>query len=115
MNKSEIVNSIAELYGLQPAEVQIIVTRFLAMIEEELEVTGGPVKLVKFGSFEVRSTERDWRNPRTGENTGLSARKRVFFTASTALRRRLNEEAKPISREYLNSSTKIEPQDLNGV
>lgn len=92
MNKSEICQAIAEQYGLHPKEVHITITKFLELITEDLEATGGPVKLHNFGRFEVKSLERNWRNPRTGEKKGVETRKRIAFTPSHGLRTKLNEQ-----------------------
>lgn len=91
MNKSEIIDAIAETYGLQSDEVRIIVTKFLDIVVKEL-YDGGTVKLMNFGRFDVKVTERDWRNPQSGERIGVVvARKRVAFSPSVGVRQRLNE------------------------
>lgn len=120
MNKSEIVDAIAETYGLQPDEVRIIVTKFLDLVLKELQ-DGGPVKLMNFGRFDVKTTERDWRNPRSGERIGVVvSRKRIAFTPSVGVRHRLNGdvdaqtevEAEAAGEEVYEDSRESEAQDI---
>ena len=50
-----------------------------------------PVKLTKFGSFEVRhKRERMGRNPKTGDKHPISSRNVVVFRPSLAMKRRID-------------------------
>lgn len=52
----------------------------------------GEVALSGFGSFKVRQrAERNYHNPKTGESITAPARKAVSFTASRAVRERINQ------------------------
>lgn len=93
MTKSEIVAAIAEQYGLHPKEVHITITKFLNLIVDELEETGGPVKIHGFGRFEVQNMTREWKNPRSGVASHTSTRKRISFTPAEAFRERLNGQS----------------------
>jgi nucleoid DNA-binding protein len=60
---------------------------------------GEPIELEGFGTFDVRRYgPHVARNPRTGEPVEVKARRLAFFTASTELVERLNQEREPAAR-----------------
>jgi integration host factor subunit alpha len=57
-------------------------------------VRGEPVKLRNFGTFNLRAKEqRTGRNPKTGAEAVISARRVVTFHPSPALLTRMNQES----------------------
>ncbi len=57
-------------------------------------VHGEPVKLRNFGTFNLRTKrQRTGRNPKTGVEAVISARRVITFRPSPALLRRINQES----------------------
>lgn len=93
MTKSELSELLYERLGLSKREVKEIVEAFFDLISQTL-ATGEEVKLSGFGSYQVRSkTARPGRNPRTGEEVPIKARKVVTFHASNKLKESVQEQA----------------------
>ncbi len=66
------------------------VDAFLETIEDSL-VNAAGVQFVGWGTFEVKRTkERKGRNPKTGEEITIQARKNVSFKAGAALKSKVN-------------------------
>ena len=86
MNKTELINAVAEKAELSKKDAEAAVT---AMIDA---ITGAPVEgekvqLVGFGSFEVKTrAERIGRNPATGAEIKIAASKVPTFKAGKALK-----------------------------
>ena len=92
MTKADIIENIYEKVGLSKEESARIVELVLETIKEELE-TGGKIKISGFGNFGVRQKRsRRGRNPQTGEEIEISARKVLTFKSSPILKQILNEQ-----------------------
>jgi integration host factor subunit alpha len=79
--------------SLSRAEASKILNDFFEELSEAL-AKGEPVKLRSFGQFNVRSKrERPGRNPKTGVEAPITARKVLTFKASPVLVARINGEA----------------------
>jgi len=90
VTKIEIINMLNEHIGLPKNGCIRIVESFFDIIKSELE-KGSPVKISEFGKWTVRSKkERIGRNPKTGKNATIRARKVVTFKPSAVLRDKLN-------------------------
>ena len=90
MKKVELVEGIAKKVGMTKAEANRALDATFEVIAEALE-KGDRVPLVGFGTFGVsKRGARTARNPRTGENIKIPARKAVVFKAGTALKNRVN-------------------------
>lgn len=90
MNKSELIEQIAEKSQLSRAQANVALDATIAAITEALK-KGESVTLVGFGSFEVRERgERQGRNPKTGETITISAAKNPAFKAGKALKDAVN-------------------------
>ena len=75
--------------GYQRKEGQEIVEAILETIKTQLE-QGEAVKLSGFGNFAIRSKHsRAGRNPKTGEEVEITARKVLTFKPSATLRDRV--------------------------
>ena len=67
MNKTELIDAIAEEAGLSKADAKKALEAFLASIEKTLK-KGDKISLVGFGSWSVsEKPAREGRNPKTGE------------------------------------------------
>ncbi|MBY0427987.1 MAG: HU family DNA-binding protein [Alphaproteobacteria bacterium] len=90
MNKSEFVAAVAESASLSKADAERAVDAFINTVSNQLK-TGGEVRLVGFGTFEVRNRDAsEGRNPRTGETIKIKASKLPRFKAGKALKDEVN-------------------------
>jgi DNA-binding protein HU-beta len=90
MNKSELIDAVAEAADLNKAAAARAVDAMLNGITEALK-NGDPVTLVGFGTFEVRErAARTGRNPQTGETINIKAAKAPAFKAGKALKDAVN-------------------------
>ena len=80
--------------GLNKREAREIVEMFYAEISEALEKNDN-VKIYGFGNFELRDKKsRPGRNPKTGEEVAISARRVVTFKPGQKLRSRVETYAR---------------------
>jgi DNA-binding protein HU-beta len=85
MNKSELIDAIAEDAKISKAAAKKALEAVLENIGEALQ-DGKRVSLVGFGSWSVsRRAARDGRNPQTGETIRIKAKNVVKFKASGSL------------------------------
>ncbi len=90
MNKSELINAIAENADLSKASAGRALDATIKAITDSL-VSNEPVTLIGFGTFEVRErAARTGRNPRTGETIQIKAAKNPAFKAGKALKDAVN-------------------------
>lgn len=86
ITKAELSQRMSDTLGLNKRESKEIVEEFFGQIGEVLQ-TGENVKLSGFGNFELRDkTPRPGRNPRTGEDVPITARRVVTFKPGQKLR-----------------------------
>jgi len=91
LTKAEISEHLYEKVGLSKRDSKDLVEDFFEEIRETLE-TGDQVKLSGFGNFDLRvKSERPGRNPKTGEDIPISARKVVTFRPGQKLKTRVEE------------------------
>lgn len=82
MNKSQLINVVAENTSLSKNDVKKAIDEFFAIAEEKLQ-QGEKVVISGFGVFSVAQVaERVGRNPRTGEQVRIAARRNVRFRSS---------------------------------
>lgn len=92
MTKADIIESIYEKVGLSKEESSRIVELVLEIVKETLE-KGEKIKISGFGNFVVRQKRaRRGRNPQTGQEIEISARKVLTFKSSPILKNILNEQ-----------------------
>lgn len=85
MNKAELIDAIASKSGLSKADSKKALDAFVGATTDALKV-GGRVALVGFGSFSVAGREaRKGRNPQTGKEITIKAKKVVKFKAGADL------------------------------
>lgn len=90
MNKSDLINSIAEQAKLTKADAGKALDALTTTISDTLKA-GGSVTLVGFGSFEVKErAERTGRNPQTGQEITIAAAKVPAFKAGKTLKDAVN-------------------------
>ena len=90
MNKTELVEKVAESAGLTKTQAEAAINAFVETITDGLKA-GDKITLKGFGTFEVRQREaREGRNPRTGETMTIAASKAPAFKASSALMNVIN-------------------------
>lgn len=86
VTKAQLALSLHEQLGLNKRESKEFVEQFFESIKESLE-QGSSVKLSGFGNFGLRDKPaRPGRNPKTGEEIPISARRVVTFKASQKLK-----------------------------
>ena len=91
MKKSELINSISEHANLTKTDANHRALDGLLKTIETTLASGNPVTLIGFGSFEVKaSTEREGRNPQTGEEITIAATNTPSFKPGTALKDAVN-------------------------
>jgi DNA-binding protein HU-beta len=85
MNKAELVDAIAAGSGISKADSKRALDAFIDATAKALKA-GDRVSLVGFGSFSVSErAERKGRNPQTGAEITIAAKKVVKFKAGTEL------------------------------
>lgn len=90
MNKTQLVEAVAQKSGLNKKDAEAAVNAITAAITDALKA-GDKVQLVGFGTFEVKAlAERTGRNPRTGEAMVIAASKKPAFAAGKALKDAVN-------------------------
>ncbi len=90
MNKTELVNVVADATGIAKKDVDAVVNATVKAITDALK-EGDKVAIIGFGNFEVKATsEREGRNPKTGETITIAASKKPVFTASKVLKDEVN-------------------------
>ena len=86
MNKTELINAVAEKAGLSKKAAEAAVNATLSAITEGLK-SDEKVQLVGFGSFEVKTrAARVGRNPKTGTEIEIPQTKTPVFKAGKALK-----------------------------
>ncbi len=93
LTKADMVEHLFEELGLNKREAKDLVELFFEEIRDALE-TGKNVKLSGFGNFMLRDkTQRPGRNPKTGEEIPVTARRVVTFRPGQKLKQRVEEYA----------------------
>ena len=86
LTKAELAEMLFEQVGLNKREAKDMVETFFEEIRDALE-RGESVKLSGFGNFQLRDKpQRPGRNPTTGQEIPISARRVVTFHASQKLK-----------------------------
>ena len=86
LTKAELAEALFDQLGLNKREAKEFVDYFFEQVRHSLEA-GEQVKLSGFGNFELRDkNQRPGRNPKTGEEIPISARRVVTFHASQKLK-----------------------------
>ena len=90
MRKADIAEEIFKQVGISKNEASDIVEFVLNLLKSVLQ-KGESVKIAGFGHFVVRSKgARKGRNPRTGEEIGITPRRVVTFRPSQVFKKYVN-------------------------
>lgn len=85
MNKTELINAIAEKAGLTKVQAKAALEATVNTVSEQL-AKGDKVALIGFGTFSVaEKTARKGINPRTKQTIEIPARKAIRFKAGAEL------------------------------
>ncbi|HAN56450.1 integration host factor subunit alpha [Sulfuriferula sp.] len=91
LTKAELADMLFEKVGLNKREAKDMVESFFEEMRIALEA-GDTVKLSGFGNFQLRDKpQRPGRNPKTGEEMPITARRVVTFHASQKLKSQVEE------------------------
>ena len=89
LTKAEMAERLYEELGLNKREAKEVVEFFFEEIRHSLE-SNEQVKLSGFGNFDLRDkSQRPGRNPKTGEEIPISARRVVTFRPGQKLKTRV--------------------------
>jgi DNA-binding protein HU-beta len=90
MNKSDLIAAVAAKTGETKKNAEASINALIDVIAESLK-DGEKIQVVGFGSFEVRErAERKGRNPQTGKEMKIAAKKAPVFKAGKALKDAVN-------------------------
>ena len=93
LTKADMAERLYEELGLNKREAKELVELFFEEVRGALE-SGDQVKLSGFGSFDLRNkNERPGRNPKTGEEIPITARRVVTFRPGQKLKARVEAYA----------------------
>ena len=93
LTKASLAEMLFDELGLNKREPKEFVEQFFEQVRIALE-NGEDVKLSGFGNFILRSkSERPGRNPKTGEEIPISARRVVTFRPGQKLKARVEAYA----------------------
>ena len=86
MNKTELIDQVAESADLSKADAARAVDAVISSVTKALK-KGDSVTVVGFGTFQVRNRKaRTGRNPQTGATIKIKASKTVGFKAGKAFK-----------------------------
>ena len=89
MNKAELINKIADDTGITKTQANAAIDSFVEAVSNTLK-NGGKVTLVGSGTFTISKRKaRKGRNPQTGEEISIKARKVARFKAGKELAAKL--------------------------
>jgi len=95
VTRATLARVIGERIGLSNSLCNDLVLSFFDTIKQSL-IQGESVKIQKFATFNLRSKKaRPGRNPKTGEEVEVSARRVVTFRPSRKLRNLVDSRGQP--------------------
>ena len=93
LTKAAMADMLFDELGLNKREAKEFVEQFFEQVKGALE-QGQDVKLSGFGNFQLRDkSQRPGRNPKTGEEIPISARRVVTFRPGQKLKTRVEAYA----------------------
>ena len=114
LTKAELADLLFEKVGFNKREAKDMVESFYEEVRVALQ-NGDGVKLSGFGNFQLRDKpQRPGRNPKTGEEIPITARRVVTFHASQKLKAMV--EKKPAwETQHLTFSLAPFPQNVTSL
>ena len=98
MNKSELIQALAEKSNIDPTLARDVVETTIAMMKQQL-MDGGRIEIRGFGSFEMREYGAyKGRNPHTGESVDVKPKRTPFFKCGKELLEMVNKMATQTTR-----------------
>jgi DNA-binding protein HU-beta len=98
VNKSELIDSIAEQSGLTKADSERALAAFIDTVVKAVQ-SGDKVNIIGFGAFSVTERkERIGRNPATGGTLKIAASKAPKFSAGAGFKSAVNEKGKAAAK-----------------
>ena len=93
MTKSELIEAVAaKVTNFSRKDVEINVETLFESMAQSLS-QGDKVEIRGFGSFKIKERDgRQGRNPKSGENIFIDAKKVPFFKAGKEIRERINDD-----------------------
>ena len=93
LTKADMAESLFHVFGFNKREARDLVDSFFEDLRSSL-ASGEQVKLSGFGNFDLRDKDqRPGRNPKTGEEIPITARRVVTFRAGQKLKARVETYA----------------------
>ena len=90
MTKQDIINHVSQEASLSRSKAEEAVETVIKLIKESLG-QGEPVILRRFGTFQVKQkSKRMGRNPKTGEEVRIPAKRTPFFKVGKELKERID-------------------------
>ena len=91
LTKETLIQSLQDQVGLSKKQSRVLVDNFFELLKKRLQ-SGEDILISGFGKFIVKEkAQRRGRNPATGRDLNLNARRVVTFKCSPVLRDRINE------------------------
>ncbi len=92
MNKQELIIAMQAKTKMSKKDTEAALNAFMESVKEGLTTGENKVKLVGFGTFEVRKRQaKIGRNPATGEEMNIPEMNVVVFKSSSELKDLVNE------------------------
>ncbi|SDV48494.1 HU family DNA-binding protein [Chitinasiproducens palmae] len=92
MNKQELIDAVAEKTGQNKGQVGQTIDAFVEVVKTSVAANDS-VQLVGFGTFSLgERSEREGRNPKTGETIKIAAAKTAKFTAGKSFKDAVNSK-----------------------
>lgn len=102
LTKAEIADHLCETVKISKGDAKHFVDTFFEVIRATLE-SGEEVKLSGFGNFELKNkAERPGRNPKTGIDVPISARRVVTFKTGQKLKARVDDNVAALKEKLLD-------------
>jgi integration host factor subunit alpha len=99
LTKADMAEKLFDELGLNKREAKEIVEMFFEEVRQALE-NGKQVKLSGFGNFDLRDkNQRPGRNPKTGEEIPITARRVVTFRPGQKLKSRVEAYAGTVQQQ----------------
>ena len=90
MNKSELIEKMAERCGINVLQAEEIVNLIYKKMKDTM-VGGGRIEIRGFGSFVVKEYDAyQGRNPKTGQKISVPPKKLPFFKVGKELKERID-------------------------
>jgi DNA-binding protein HU-beta len=91
MNKTQLIDAVAKESNIKKGDVETVIGSLFEVIQNEV-ANGEKVQITGFGSFERKErSERDMKNPRTGEPIKVAASKYPSFSAGSIFKEKVNK------------------------